>query len=152
MNEILTQLRLHPEFSQLMYGEPSDFRVWERTAPTEDGLPYYDRDALLSHHSARSERRRDISAAANGTAPSTTQAPDFATEIDFRSFACNVLNHHWVCSKQSSPFCVYFNRTVPAVTKLKVKPASPKLPITLPSEQKIMELKCGRKIQVDYVG
>ena len=150
-------LRKNPALKSAINGDlldSSGFRVWERTGPQDDGLPYL--EAIESTPSSRVELRREASstpAPSNETQPASAPAaaiPPNTTKIAFRNFGCNILPPYWICSHRDSPFCVYFNTTVPASTELLVVPfANPPI-VTKPSEIQLQAHRCRNRVSVRY--
>lgn len=151
-----------------------NFKIWERDGPEVDGLPYYDKSAIdvlmspVGKNPSESKIQNDQDIvhrstrnASTTTTTTTTVKPTLATlatvpdakpvEVEFRDFACNILEKFWVCSKTDSPFCIFFNNRVPASTMIEGVPILTPLQPTLPSGVRLMRHRCEGRIQLFYL-
>lgn len=128
--------------------------LWERAGPERDGLAYYDIDFAqrtskldFEKHSA-TRRDVDVSTTTEGV-PSDVKIEQSESVIDFSNFGCNVIARHWVCSRTSAPFCVFFSVPVPAASRIYVRTVQ-KLPKLGSAESRLLTLKCNGKLRVNF--
>ena len=134
--------------------------LWERSGPERDGLAYYDTEFAQRvsklDFTKHSEIRRDVdSSTTTEDTPPDAKNEQSATDshaesvIDFTNFGCNVIARHWVCSRTSAPFCVFFSVPVPAALRIYVSTVQ-KLPKLRSSESRLLALKCNQKLRVNF--
>lgn len=125
--------------------EAPGLNVWERNQPSEKGFAFHD----LEFERGMMKRATIDVPTTNVTEEPTTPLP-IGTVISFRDFRCNLVAQHWVCAQPASPFCVFFDRAVPAATRIVVKPLTSKVSGSTSADKWLLQAKCGSQIQVVF--
>lgn len=155
-------MKLHQIQEPQINLQPNQLQIWKRTEPLSDGYAYHDiglTDRVLDwkvNPDPKFVFRRDITTKSSVEITTINSPSVFSisenvpeSQIDFRSYACNIVQKTWVCSRSTTPFCVFFSGSVPASTKMHVKTINFSPVLSQASDKRLFNIKCRGKILVN---